>query len=94
MTAIEQIQSWAQAPDNELFIGVGVRDEPYVVSRARARVIADRFTKMAEGGVARVEAIKGINCVVVDLVVAASMVHPNAPDAACRLILSPVEPFA
>ncbi len=88
MTAIEQLSAWAQTPDDEIFVGWGYLDKPYVVSRAKARAIADRVAKMAEGNAARVEAIRGITCVIVE------MPAPWALDLKCRLILSPVEPFS
>jgi len=88
MTAIEQLSAWAQTPDDEIFVGVGYRDRPYVVSRVKARAVADGFAKMADGNAVRVEAIRGITCVIVE------MPTPWAALPNCRVIVSPVAPFA
>ncbi len=108
MTAIEQIQAWAQTPNSEIFVGLGYGDNPYQVRRVKARELATGFQRIAKSNSARVEAINGVCCVVVELAMphvpeallwvirpgAGESAMPHVPEAGCRMILSPVEPFA
>jgi hypothetical protein len=87
MTVSEQLTTWAATPDGEIFVGVGYRGNPYQVQRIKTRDLAVRFQRIAESNAARVAAIRGIPCVVVEIATPWGLLSP------CRVILSPVEPF-
>ncbi|MGD0968921.1 MAG: hypothetical protein ABR949_11625 [Candidatus Aquilonibacter sp.] len=87
MTVSEQLATWASTPDGEMFVGVAYRDNPYQVQRVKTRDLAGRFLRIGESNAARIEAIRGITCVIVELAI------PWATDSPCRVILSAVEPF-
>jgi hypothetical protein len=89
MTASEQLATWAATPDREMFVGVSAGDNPYQVKRFKVRdVIIVGLQRLAESNSARAEVIRGVDCVVVELAM------PDAPETSCRVVLSPVEPFA
>jgi hypothetical protein len=88
MTASERLATWA-ANDREIFVGVSSGDNPYEVQRVKARaVLIVGLARLVESNSARAEAIRGVDCVVVE------MAMPHAPDSTCRVVLSPVELFA
>jgi hypothetical protein len=87
MTVMEQLATWAATPEREMFVGVSSGDNPYQVQRIKIRDVT-LLQRIAESSSARAEAIRGVHCVVVELPM------PDAPDAMCRVVLSPVEPFS
>ncbi len=87
MTVNERLASWAATPDSEILVGMSYANKPYVLQRVNARDSAAGLRKFAEANQARVRAIRGVTCVIIQ----GEM--PGVPRSQYRVVLSSVEPF-